>query len=204
MRLFCRKYTFSLPWACKNVQNCYKPIHNAENLYNFVFGNPCLCFYITFWYTNIRCFSTIPSPPFLLLFVPVPICKKWDSLGRNLGGISHCMRTLLVYKHRVTAYLRGNRSKRRDALDDIDWRNTYHGCFCLKARAEVESADHLYSVEDGVRLDNRISTGDHFRASPGPQRLLNESSSLLIAEADENSVWITPAKTLLFSAGMDR
>ena len=76
-----------------HMQNCYKPIHNAENLYNFVFGNSCLCFYITFWYTNIRCFSTIPSPPFLLLFVPVPICKKWDSLGRNLGGISHCMRT---------------------------------------------------------------------------------------------------------------
>ena len=57
--------------------------------------------------------------------------------------------------------------------------------FFLKASAEVESADHLYAVEDGVRFDNRISTGDHFRASPSPQRLLNESSSLLIAEADE-------------------
>ena len=41
------------------------------------------------------------------------------------------------------------------------------------------------AVEDGVRFDNQISTGDHFRASPGPLRLLNESSSLLIAEADE-------------------
>ena len=28
--------------------------------------------------------------------------------------------------------------------------------FFLKARAEVESADHLYAVEDGVRFDNRI------------------------------------------------
>ncbi|MDD6472496.1 MAG: hypothetical protein PUF62_05605 [Bacteroidales bacterium] len=53
--------------------------------------------------------------------------------------------------------------------------------FFLKASAEVESADHLYAVEDGFRFDNRIPTGDHFRASPGPQRLLNESSSLLIA-----------------------
>ena len=44
------------------------------------------------------------------------------------------------------------------------------------------------AVEDGVRFDNRISTGDHFRALLGSQRLLNESSSLLIAEADENSV----------------
>ena len=54
-----------------------------------------------------------------------------------------------------------------------------------RASAEVESADHLYAVEDGVRFDNRISTGDHFRALLGPQRLLNESSSLLIAETDE-------------------
>ena len=57
--------------------------------------------------------------------------------------------------------------------------------FFLKASAEVESADHLYAVEDGVRFDNRISTGDHFRALLGPLSLLNESSSLLIAEADE-------------------
>ena len=57
----------------------------------------------------------------------------------------------MIYKHRVTAYLRDNRSNRRDALDDIDWRYTCHGCFCLKASAEVKSADHLYPVEDGFR-----------------------------------------------------
>ena len=39
---------------------------------------------------------------------------------------------ILIYKHRVTAYLRDNRSNRRDALDDIDWRYTCHGCFSSK------------------------------------------------------------------------
>ena len=75
--------------------------------------------------------------------------------------------------------------------------------FFLKARAEVESADHLYPVEDGFRKQyadfggetesQRVNKSTSRRAlalayaiviaiaNTPPQSLLNESSSLLIA-----------------------
>ncbi|MDD6473163.1 MAG: hypothetical protein PUF62_09065, partial [Bacteroidales bacterium] len=78
--------------------------------------------------------------------------------------------------------------------------------FFLKASAEVESADHLYPVEDGFRkqyadfggeskrLRDKESTSQQVEErwrwltlslSLTLTSLLNESSSLLIAETDE-------------------
>ena len=70
--------------------------------------------------------------------------------------------------------------------------------FFLKDRAEVESADHLYAVEDGFRKQYADFGGETksqqveerwrwrwLTLSLSLIRLLNESSSLLIAETDE-------------------
>ena len=52
--------------------------------------------------------------------------------------------------------------------------------FFLKASAEVESADHLYAVEDGVRFDNRIrwaTISEPHRALKGSSMSPHRSSS---------------------------